>query len=90
MISLSNITIPANSPKGTVVGTFALLNASGVGMNANFILSQNSAGFFAVSDYKLVTVAAAMPAAMYCIKVTGAGTSTAWEEKATFPIIVTR
>jgi hypothetical protein len=67
-LGLSNLTVSGKASAGAVVGTLSLLNASGVGMQANFMLDDDCAGFFGVSgnneigveyrrDYRLSTAA---------------------------------
>jgi hypothetical protein len=89
VIRISNLTIPASAPVGTVVGTLALLNASGVGMSANFTLTKNAAGFFSISGYNVVTSRTGIIPGIYCIRVNGVGTQTWWDDMAYFSIIVT-
>ena len=88
MIAISNLTFSTKAPVGTVVGALSLLNASLVGMNANFILDQGCAGFFAISGSNMVT-SSVIPVGTYSVVVSAVGTKTWWEDEGTFVVTVT-
>jgi hypothetical protein len=88
MISINNSTFSTTAPIGTVVGTLKLNNASLTAMGANFRLNEGCAGYFAISGNNLVTSNVIVPG-IYSIRVSGVGTQTWWDEKATFVITVT-
>ena len=88
-LGLSNLTVSGKAPAGTVVGNLSLLNASGVAMQANFVLDDDCAGFFSVSGYNLVTMTASLPPGNYSVSVSAVGTKTYWEADGNFTITVT-
>ena len=89
MIGLDNLTISTQATAGTVVGTLSLLNESLIPMTANFQLNEDSAGFFAISGYQIVTLASALPPGNYAVMVRGVGTKTWWSEDGSYVITVT-
>ena len=89
MISLNNSTISTTAAVGAVVGTLALMDASRAAMDASFELSKACAGFFVVSGSDIETVATPIPPGNYSVSVHGVGSSTWWQDRATFQITVT-
>jgi hypothetical protein len=89
MISINNSTVSTNAAAGAVVGTLTLMNSNLVGLSANFILTKNAAGFFAVSGRSLVTVKALIPPGLYSVKVKAVGTKDWMDGNAMFVITVT-
>ena len=71
-LGLSNLTVSGQAPAGAVVGILSLLNASGVTMQANFMLD-DCAGFFGISGNNLVTMNASLPPGNYSLSVTASG-----------------
>ena len=63
-------------------------NASLTTMNANFMLTKGSAGYFAISGYNLVT-SNVIPPGNYSVRVNAVGTKTWWDDQANFVITVT-
>jgi hypothetical protein len=88
-LGLSNLTVSGKASAGAVVGTLSLLNASGVTMQANFMLDDDCAGFFGISGNNLVTMNASLPPGNYSVSVTGVGTKTYWSADGNFTITVT-
>jgi hypothetical protein len=88
-LGLSNLTVSGQAPAGAVVGILSLLNASGVTMQANFMLDDDCAGFFGISGNNLVTMNASLPPGNYSLSVTGVGTKTHWKTEGFFTITVT-
>ena len=88
-ISISNLTVSTNAPIGTIVGTLALQNASGAGLGATYILTQNSAGFFAISGTNVVTNRTSIPPGYYSVHIHANGTLTRWSATANFLFTVT-
>ena len=88
-LGLSNLTVSGKAAAGAVVGTLSLLNASGVTMQANFMLDDDCAGFFGVSGNNLITMSASLPPGNYSVSVTAVGTKTYWEADGCFTITVT-
>jgi len=88
-LGLSNLTVSGKASAGALVGTLSLLNASGVTMQANFMLDDDCAGFFGVSGNNLITMNASLPPGNYSVSVTAVGTKTYWEADGCFTITVT-
>ena len=89
MIALDNLTISTQAAAGSTVGTLSLLNESLTAMTANFQLTKNSAGFFAISGYQIVILSAALPPGNYAVMVRAVGTNTWWSEEGSYVITVT-
>ena len=89
MISISNLTVSTKAAAAAVVGKLTLLNASMVGLPANFILTENAAGFFAISGSNLVTVSASIPTGFYSVNVSAVATNAWMDGEAAFVITVT-
>ena len=88
-ISISNLNIDNTAIIGTIVGVLSALNASGTVMPCNFTLTKDSAGFFAISVNKLVTVRAQIPVGNYCVDVFANAQFVPLSGEATFIIAVT-
>jgi hypothetical protein len=89
MISISNLTVSTKAAAGAVVGKLTLLNASMVGLPANFILTKDAAGFFAISGSNLVTVSTSIPPGLYSVNVSAVAISAWMRGEAAFVITVT-
>ena len=89
MISISNLTVSTKAAAGAIVGKLTLLNASMVGLPANFILTKDAAGLFAVSGSNLVTVNTLIPPGLYSVNVSVVATSAWMDGDAAFVITVT-
>ena len=88
-ICISNLAVSTKAAAGTAIGVLTLLNASGVPMGANYLLTQDSTGFFVIQGSNLVTNRASIAPGYYSITVHGLGTLTRWKTKAVFVIQVT-
>ena len=88
MLRINNLTISTKAPKGTVVGSLALLDASLAAMPAHYILTQGCAGFFDLSGAALLTTNV-IPPGIYSVHVSAVGTTIRWKENAYFAITVT-
>ena len=76
-ISISNLTVNNNAPASTVVGVLTAHDASGTDIPCNFILTKNSAGFFAISGNSLITAfSGSILAGNYSVRVHATGTNT--------------
>lgn len=86
-ITINNLTVSSNAPAGTVIGVLSTLNASGNAIPCTYILTKNSAGFFAISGDQLVTERS-MPAApgYYSVRIHATGTTTMFSGSATFAV----
>jgi hypothetical protein len=89
MIGINKLTVSTTAAIGTVVGGLTLFNASMVAMNANFILTDDAAGFFGLSGNNIVTMNTPIPVGSYSINVSAVGTKTYWSDEASFTITVT-
>ena len=83
-VSISNLIINNNAPAGTVVGVLTAQDTSGTAIPCNFILTKNSAGFFAISGSSLVTARASILAGNYSVRVHATGTNTRFSGNAVF------
>jgi hypothetical protein len=89
-ISISNLTIGNNAAGGTAIGVLSAMDATGTVIPCNFVLTKNSAGFFAISDNKLVTAwSGAIAAGNYSVRIQAIGTTSSFSARATFSIAVT-
>ena len=88
-ISINNLVISTKAAVGAPIGTLSLKNSSAIGIKANFMLTKNSAGFFAISGYNLVTAGASIPPGNYSVRIKANGTNTSLKGNATFVIAVT-
>ena len=88
-ISISNLTINNNEPAGTLVGVLTAQDGPGTVIPCNFILTKNSAGFFAISGNSLATARASISAGYYSVRVRTNGTNTKFSGNAVFTIAVT-
>jgi hypothetical protein len=87
-ITISNLMVARNAPAGTVVGTLTARDVGSI-IPCNFVLSQQSAGYFAVSSNNLVTVwNGSVAPGYYHVLVRAVGINTRFSEKATFNIYV--
>jgi hypothetical protein len=87
-VTITNLTVAANAPAGTIVG---VLSAGDVGniIPCNFILSKKASGYFAISTNNLVTVwNGSIAPGYYCVRVRAVGTTTRFSGNATFDINV--
>jgi len=88
-ISISNLTINNNAIPGTIVGVLTARDASGTVIPCNFILTKNSAGFFAISGNNLVTAwSGSAIAGNYPVRVHANGINTSFSGNARFTTIV--
>ncbi len=88
-ISISNLTINNNAIPGTIVGVLTARDASGTVIPCNFILTKNSAGFFAISGNNLVTAwSGSAIAGNYPVRVHANGINTRFSGGATFTTMV--
>jgi hypothetical protein len=87
-LALNNFKVSATAAAGTVVGALALYNANAVAMQAEYILGEDSAGFFAVSGNNIVTMSPNLPVGNYCLEVVGVGKATYWKAKGYFVVTV--
>jgi hypothetical protein len=86
-ISITNLTVAANAPAGTIVGV--LSSDVGTIIPCNFILSKKASGYFAISDNNLITVwNGSIAPGYYCVRVRAVGTTMRFSGKATFDINV--
>ena len=89
MISISNLSVSTSAPVGTTIGTLSTYNASGTAIKANYVLTKNSAGYFAISGSNLVTAGSPIPVGNYSVRVHTNGTNTSWSGNAHFVVTVT-
>lgn len=88
-ISISNLTVAKNSPKGTVVGTLTARDPSGTFIACDFSLTKNSAGFFAISGSNLITEwSGSAPVGYYSVRVHATGTNARYSGSASFVFTV--
>ena len=89
-ISLSSVTISTKAPVNTVVGLLVLLDQSGKSANGQFILTQNSAGTFYLSNgNSLTTSRTAITPGYYSVRVNAVSQVERWKESGFFVIQVT-
>jgi hypothetical protein len=89
MVRIDNVTVSSTAPVGAAVGTLALLDSSNNVKAANFICTEDSAGFFWVAGGKLVTVKTPIPAGYYSVQIQAVGTTVSLSGDANFTITVT-
>jgi hypothetical protein len=89
MISISNLSVSTSAAVGTTIGTLTTYNASGTAIKANYVLTKNSAGYFAISGSNLVTAGAPVPVGNYSVRVHANGTNTSLSGNAHFVVTVT-
>jgi len=88
-ILISNLTVGNNAPTGTTIGVLSAMDATGTVIPCNFVLTKNSAGFFAISGNNLVTAwSGAIAAGNYSVPVQANGITTRFSARATFTIAV--
>src|ERR1700737_1029417 len=87
-ISISNLTVNNNAPVGTLIGVFTARDESSTIIPCNFILTKNSAGFFAISGNSLVRAKASISAGNYSVRVHANGTNIRFGGNAVFTITV--
>jgi hypothetical protein len=88
-IMISNTTVSIKAPQGTIIGSLSLLDSTGVSIAANFISTEDAAGFFYISGNNLVTARASIPPGNYSVQINGNGDYLALSGEATFTIGVT-
>ena len=88
-ISISNVTVSTKAPQGTVIGTLALVDDTGISRMANFISTQDAAGFFGINGSNLVTLRASIPPGYYGLQIYGNGEYVSLCGEAAFVINVT-
>jgi hypothetical protein len=93
VISLSNVTIPATSQRGTSVGVIRVTDPTGKDIPCNLMLDPESAAFFAIAGRAgagtLITARAPpMPVGYYAITVKAYGVNATFSDEAAFVIHV--
>jgi hypothetical protein len=88
-ISITNLSISTKAAMGATVGTLNLIDETGTSRQANFILTEASAGFFTISGNKLVTGRNGIAPGNYSVKIKGNGQYVRLYDKAIFGIMVT-
>jgi hypothetical protein len=89
MISIDNIAISTKAASGATVGTLTMTDSGGVARKSNWILTEGTAGFFAISGAALVTLRPSIPAGLYSVKVCGNAQFVPLSDDAAFIITVT-
>jgi hypothetical protein len=69
MLSISNVSVSATAPAGTAVGVLTLFDSTMTSRQANFILTDDAAGFFGMTGTSLVTQQPSLPKGYYAVKV---------------------
>ena len=69
MLRISNLSVSTTAAVGAVVGVLTLADATLTSRAANFILTEDSAGYFGIAGSNLVTVQKSIPKGFYSIKV---------------------
>ena len=88
-IQISNLTVNNNAPQATIIGVLAAYDASGTIIPCTFTLTKNSAGFFAVSGYNLVTAfSGSISPGIYSVRVRALGPATGFIASAIFNVSV--
>ena len=88
-ISISNGSVSTSAPIGTTIGILTASDASGTALSSEFALTNNSAGFFAVSGSNLVTGRGSIPVGNYSVRVHAVATNARFSGKGNFVIAVT-
>jgi hypothetical protein len=88
MIRLDNITVSSTAPVGTAVGTLSLLDSSYNVRPANFISTEDAAGFFWVNGSKLVTVKTPIPVGYYSVQIEAVATTATLSGEGNFMVTV--
>ena len=88
MIKIDNVTVSSTAPVNTAVGTLSLMDSSNVVRPANFMCTDDAAGFFAIIAGKLVTVKTPIPTGNYSVKIKAVGTTVTLDGVADFVITV--
>jgi hypothetical protein len=90
MISISNLTVVASAPIGTVVGVATAFDAA-LPVTCNWILTPATAGFFTVDEGGSVTTLWDEPIApgYYGVQIRSVGVTQWFSERASFAIQVT-
>ena len=68
-ISIDNLTISTKAAANTTIGTLAVTDSGGSARQSNFILTEDSAGFFGISGSKLITLRTPILPGYYCVEV---------------------
>jgi hypothetical protein len=88
-IKISNLTLNNNAPKATIIGGLAAYDASGTLIPCTFILTKNSAGFFAVAGNNLVTAfSGSISPGIFSVRVRALAPATAFSASAVFNVSV--
>jgi hypothetical protein len=88
-IQISNLTLNNNAPKATIIGGLAAYDASGTLIPCTFILTRNSAGFFAVAGNNLVTAfSGPISPGIYSVRVRALAPAIAFSASAVFNVSV--
>ena len=64
-IMMDKVTVSKTAPAGTVVGTLTMLDETGTARKANYVLTEDAAGFFAISGASIVTLKTPIAAGFY-------------------------
>jgi hypothetical protein len=85
MITIDTLTVNNDASAGTIIGTLSAWDASGNVVPCNYTLTKGSAGLFAVSDGKLITIwGTPITPGYYSVRVHAVGTTTRFSGSATF------
>ncbi len=87
-LMIDNLKIAKAAPVQTTVGTFTLLSETGSPLGANYMLDEDSAGFFAIAGYRLVNIVSPIPAGNYAVKVRVTAQRLRYTDKACFVVTV--
>ena len=88
-ITISNLTVGQNAPAGTTVGVLMATDRAGKVIPCNFILTQESDGYFAISIGNLVTAwNGSIAPGYYAVRVRAIGIYRRFSASATFVVTV--
>jgi hypothetical protein len=88
-VSLDIATISTKAAANATIGTLTLTDSGGTVRQANFALTEDSAGFFGISGNKLITLRTSIPTGSYCVSMYFNAEFVALSGNATFVIIIT-
>jgi hypothetical protein len=88
-VLIDKMALSSKAPVGTVVGTMTLLDEGAVARRTNYILEEDSAGFFGISGSSIVTLRTPIPVGNYCLNMRLSAQFIRFTDKASFVISVT-
>jgi hypothetical protein len=88
-VLIDKLTLASAAPVGTVVGTMTLLDTNAAPLVAQYMLQEDSAGFFGISGAKIVTLRTPIPAGNYCVNIKMNAQRARVTDEASFVISVT-